>query len=247
MARLPAGPIGNSPRDVRDDAIGVPADDIKAPEPPRWPRKPTRVTKNTFHAKVSGGSSPARADRKPHFRRGGFVSGFASGGSIEKKMEKREEEPGEQKNDPFAKQNLKRGGVAKRQGGGGIKPDVEPLKIDPRGPLGTALSRTRPLGTYKGIKVEEERLPKNEPGYKAGGVAKRADGGKLSAAQRQSLPKSDFALPGKGEGPKGAGSGSYPIPDESHAVDALARSSGKPVAAKVRAKVEAKYPGIGQK
>jgi hypothetical protein len=25
------------------------------------------------------------------------------------------------------------------------------------------------------------------------------------------LPKSDFALPGKGEGPKGAGAGSYPI------------------------------------
>jgi hypothetical protein len=72
------------------------------------------------------------------------------------------------------------------------------------------------------------------------------DGGKLSAAQRQSLPKSDFALPGKGTGPKGAGSGSYPIPDRSHAANALARSSGKPVAAEVRAKVKAKYPDMGK-
>lgn len=70
---------------------------------------------------------------------------------------------------------------------------------------------------------------------------------KLNAAKRQSLPKTDFALPGKGEGKKGAGSGSYPIPDASHARNALARSSGKPVAAAVRAKVHAKFPGIGGK
>jgi hypothetical protein len=71
---------------------------------------------------------------------------------------------------------------------------------------------------------------------------------KLSAHQRQSLPKSDFALPGKGKGPKGAGSGSYPIPDESHARNALARSANKSpeVKARVRAKVHAKYPGIGK-
>jgi len=80
---------------------------------------------------------------------------------------------------------------------------------------------------------------------RGGAVKKRQDGGVLSAAQRQSLPKSDFALPGKGKGPKGAGSGSYPIPDRSHAQNALARSSGKPVAAQVRAKVKAKYPDMG--
>lgn len=74
-------------------------------------------------------------------------------------------------------------------------------------------------------------------------------GGKLSAHERQSLPKSDFALPGKGEGPKGAGSGSYPIPDASHARNALARVSqhGTPAEKKeVREKVHEKYPGIGQ-
>ena len=70
---------------------------------------------------------------------------------------------------------------------------------------------------------------------------------KLTAKTRQSLPSSDFARPGKGAGKKGAGSGSYPIPDASHARNALARSSGKPIAAAVRAKVHAKFPGIGGK
>ena len=72
---------------------------------------------------------------------------------------------------------------------------------------------------------------------------------KLTAKTRQSLPKSDFALPGKGEGPKGAGSGSYPIPDKSHARNALSRVAqhgSSAEKAKVRAKVHAKFPGIGK-
>ena len=73
---------------------------------------------------------------------------------------------------------------------------------------------------------------------------------KLTAKTRQNLPKSDFALPGAGKGPKGAGAGSYPIPDPSHARNALARVSqhGSPAEkARVRAKVHNKYPGIGKK
>lgn len=69
----------------------------------------------------------------------------------------------------------------------------------------------------------------------------------LSAAQRQNLPSKSFALPGKGEGPKGAGAGSYPIPDAAHARNALARVSqhGSPAEkATVRAKVRSKFPGI---
>jgi hypothetical protein len=69
---------------------------------------------------------------------------------------------------------------------------------------------------------------------------------KLNAKARRALPSSDFALPGKGKGAEGKGSGSYPIPDRSHAANALARSSGKPVAAKVRAKVKAKFPDMGK-
>jgi hypothetical protein len=67
---------------------------------------------------------------------------------------------------------------------------------------------------------------------------------KLSTAQRKKIPKSSFAIPSKKPG-----SGSYPIPDKSHARNALARvaqhgsSSEK---ARVRAKVHAKFPGIGK-
>jgi len=71
---------------------------------------------------------------------------------------------------------------------------------------------------------------------------------RLTAHERQGLSKSSFALPGKGKGPKGAGAGSYPIPDASHARNALARSANKSpeVKARVRAKVRAKFPGIGK-
>lgn len=69
----------------------------------------------------------------------------------------------------------------------------------------------------------------------------------LSTAQRKAMPSSSFALPGKGTGPSGKGPGSYPIPDASHARNALARVSqhGSPAEkAAVRAKVRAKFPGI---
>ena len=64
---------------------------------------------------------------------------------------------------------------------------------------------------------------------------------KLNMAARKALPKQDFAVPAKA--PK---SGSYPINNASHARNALARSAGKPVAAKVKAAVKRKFPSIGQ-
>lgn len=64
---------------------------------------------------------------------------------------------------------------------------------------------------------------------------------KLTAKTRKAIPKKDFAVPSKAPG-----SGSYPIEDRRHAANALARSSGKPVAAQVRAKVHAKYPNMGK-
>ena len=67
---------------------------------------------------------------------------------------------------------------------------------------------------------------------------------RLNMAQRKALPSSQFALPGRGAGPSGKGSGSYPIPDRAHAIAALRFSAGKPEAAAVRAKVRARY-GIG--
>jgi len=71
----------------------------------------------------------------------------------------------------------------------------------------------------------------------------------LSNKKRQSLKSSQFALPGKGEGPSGKGSGSYPIPDASHARNALARVAQHGTAqekAQVRARVKAKFPNIGK-
>lgn len=58
---------------------------------------------------------------------------------------------------------------------------------------------------------------------------------KLTAAARKRIPTSEFAGPDR----------SYPIQDRSHARNALARSSGKPIEARVRAAVHRKYPGIG--
>ena len=89
--------------------------------------------------------------------------------------------------------------------------------------------------------MSRTRTMADKPKKKKGWAKKH---GHLTAEARQDMPKSDFALPGKGEGPKGAGAGSYPIPDASHARNALARSAGKPIAGKVRAKVKAKFPGI---
>ncbi len=57
---------------------------------------------------------------------------------------------------------------------------------------------------------------------------------KLTSKARSALPAKTFAGPDR----------SYPIPDASHARNALARASGKPVAASVKAKVRAKFPGI---
>ena len=63
--------------------------------------------------------------------------------------------------------------------------------------------------------------------------------GPLSTKQRNALPESSFALPGR----------RYPIPDISHARNALARVSqhGTPAEkAKVRAVVARRYPSVGK-
>lgn len=64
---------------------------------------------------------------------------------------------------------------------------------------------------------------------------------KLTAAARKHISKSKFGVPSKAPA-----SGSYPMPDRSHAVNAMARASGKGVEAKVRAKAHRLYPGLGK-
>ena len=63
--------------------------------------------------------------------------------------------------------------------------------------------------------------------------------GKLTAAARHRLPKGDFAGPHE----------SYPIPDASHARNALARAAqhaSPSLQAKIRAKVHHAFPAIGE-
>jgi len=65
----------------------------------------------------------------------------------------------------------------------------------------------------------------------------------LSTKQRKAMPKKSFALPSKRKG----GKGGYPIPDKSHARNALSRVSqfgSSSEKATVRAKVHSKFPGI---
>lgn len=57
----------------------------------------------------------------------------------------------------------------------------------------------------------------------------------LTSASRNALPASAFVFPAQRR---------YPIHDAAHARDALARSSGKPEEAAVRAAVKRRYPGI---
>lgn len=64
---------------------------------------------------------------------------------------------------------------------------------------------------------------------------------RLNTAQRRALSESQFAEPGERK---------YPIPDESHARNALSRVSGNGTPeekTKVRAAVHRKFPSIGKK
>ena len=69
----------------------------------------------------------------------------------------------------------------------------------------------------------------------------------LNAAERRALPDSDFALPGKGEGPEGKQRGAYPINDKKHARNALAMAAAHASPekqAEVKAAVKKKFPNI---
>jgi hypothetical protein len=73
------GPLGNSPRDQRDEFVGENVLYEGGP-PPKKARGPKKVSSNTFHSKVTGETSKGRPDRAGHFRRGGFVRGRFNGG-----------------------------------------------------------------------------------------------------------------------------------------------------------------------
>lgn len=73
---------------------------------------------------------------------------------------------------------------------------------------------------------------------------------KLTTTKRKNLPKSDFAIPNKKTMKNKAGKGAYPMPDASHARNALARVSEFGTSAQkkaVKAKVSKKFPTIAVK
>jgi hypothetical protein len=152
----------------------------------------------------------------------------------------------------------KRGGhVKKRAKGGAVEKSVMGKGAAGKRHLEHADSADAKEGGEKGRRYKADGRPGGAPpksrkldAESGAGDERYAGGGRLTARARQKLPRSDFALPGKGEGPKGAGSGSYPVPDAKHGRLALAMVSrhGSPAQkAAVRAKVHAKFPDIGQR
>lgn len=171
----------------------------------------------------------------------------------------------------------KRGGhVEKRADGGGSKFQVDDKSSKNMGDLGPPKTKSDYKNdgpAAKDTRTWMQRIPqsdntrdkdmainptpatadKGEYSFKGMPVDKEAPdstykkGGRLTAGERHKMPSSEFALPGKGEGPGGKGAGSYPIENASHARNALARVSqhGTPAEkAKVRAAVHRKFPGI---
>lgn len=69
----------------------------------------------------------------------------------------------------------------------------------------------------------------------------------ISAKARENLPRSKFALPGKGSGESGKGAGAYPIDTPARARNALARGAqhaSPSELATIKRKVAARYPSI---
>jgi hypothetical protein len=99
------------------------------------------------------------------------------------------------------------------------------------------LVESRPAGEQVGRRLYGSRAATHA---KSGGPMdwySQGVGARLTAAKRKKLPSGSFALPG----------GRYPIPDASHARNALARGSQHASPAElatIKAKVRAKYPGI---
>jgi hypothetical protein len=128
-----------------------------------------------------------------------------------------------------------------KKGGGKVFGDMPKPRMDKRARGG----RMTPSSPFSGAGDTKGGLVAESESKDDG----RASGGRLSAKGRDALPASDFALPGKGSGKNGKGSGSYPIENAAHARNALARVSQHGSAAEkaaVRAKVQAKYPEIGR-
>lgn len=110
----------------------------------------------------------------------------------------------------------------------------------------TALANIRQLADeliemHGGVMDDDEERRQTEYGYDrlAGGAINPTRESKLTTAQRNSLPKGSFALPGR----------RYPVDTKARARNALSRVSqngSSAEKAKVRAKVHRKFPDVGK-
>jgi len=185
-----------------------------------------------FHSKAEGGRARRRPDRLASGglvkrRRGGSVSDAADGDLIKSPVSIAPK-------GGAVKQKFQEGGpveAAQRRKRENIERTAMPTIPTTAAQTAAGLSRER-VGRPPSLTGPTEGLKR---------------GGHLSAGQRRALPSSDFALPGKGEGPEGKGSGSYPIPDEGHAKSALSRgkhNASPGELATIKRKVKAKFPGM---
>lgn len=105
--------------------------------------------------------------------------------------------------------------------------DAEEISLVPKG------ANRRKFLIFKS--AEDDDLEDEELDDEEDELPRRVKKDKLSTEGRKDIDDKNFALPKERK---------YPIHDMSHARNALARSSGKPEEAKVRAAVERKYPSL---
>lgn len=118
------------------------------------------------------------------------------------------------------------------------------------------IPRSAKIGVPAAALVGGALLARHHYKSKEGSSPFAKEGADLSQAQREALPSKSFAVPEKKAKKlgveheiQGEAKGKYPIPDEAHARNALARVAqhGTPGEKEaVRAKVHAKFPGIGE-
>lgn len=118
---------------------------------------------------------------------------------------------------------------------------ITPMPVGPNSLIGVAQKAfpadfpCSDCGSSAALSPEEERDLRARLDEKYEGIVGRLAKAVLNAKMRGNLPASSFVFPKERR---------YPIHDRAHAANALARSAGKPEAAKVRAAVCKKFPDL---